>query len=109
MLKSGFVDLSKYKKQNKIGEGGFGIVYVVSNKETNEKYACKISLKEVDQSSKKSLLNISREVNIISKLQHPCVLKFIGYKAFNLFEAINVDSIRFNGEFSERFYFALRN
>lgn len=43
-----FLDIRNYKKQKKIGQGGFSEVYLVMEKGTENIYAAKISLKEVD-------------------------------------------------------------
>ncbi|KAK8888432.1 hypothetical protein M9Y10_039502 [Tritrichomonas musculus] len=79
MSSDGFLNIDNYEKKKKIGKGSFGKVYLVEEKTTNQIYAAKIALKKIDKNSSKEMLNISREVNIISKLQHPSILKFIGY------------------------------
>ncbi|KAK8837122.1 hypothetical protein M9Y10_037177 [Tritrichomonas musculus] len=73
-----YLDLSKYSKQKKIGEGLFGLVFKVKNNETNEINAAKVSIKQIHQ-NERNKINIYREALIISKLNHPCILKFIGY------------------------------
>lgn len=69
--------LSRFNIQNQIGQGSFGKVFEIREKNSKKIYAAKVSiqsLEEIDSNTKK---NLSREVNIISKLNHPCVLKFI--------------------------------
>lgn len=69
--------------QNKIGQGSFGKVYKVKSKINNEIYAAKISQKELEESTAEMKIDISREVSILSKLNHPSVLKFIFFSPTN--------------------------
>ena len=73
-----FLDLSKFTKQKKIGKGSFGQVYKVIEKGTENIFAAKVSLVKITE-DKKMFLNLKREVSILSQLNHPSVLKFIGY------------------------------
>ena len=75
--------LSNYIMQNKIGEGAFGKVYQVKNKKTGQIFAAKISIDKIEDISEDSLIDLYREVNIISNLDHPSVLKFIGFSPKN--------------------------
>lgn len=74
-----FIDLSKFEKKERIGKGGFGKVYIIQKKSSKKFYAAKISIQKLENPSAKEMRDISREVNIMSKLQHPSILKFIGY------------------------------
>lgn len=78
-------DLSQLILQDNIGRGSFGKVFKVKHKDTNQIYAAKISINKLEAYSEQELLNMSREVSIISKINHPSVLKFIGFntKSFN--------------------------
>ena len=78
-----FLDLMRFKKMNKIGSGGFSEVFQIMERGSGKKYAAKISLKEVDLNSHAEMLYISREVNILSKLVHPSILRFIGFCPHN--------------------------
>ena len=77
------LDLSKYIKQIKIGEGSFGIVYKVLEKETGNIYACKISKNEMSKKQDSQMINLTREISILSQLNHPSIMKFIGYSPIN--------------------------
>lgn len=70
-------DLKNYKILKKIGQGAFSEVYCVKEKSSGEIFAVKISLKE-------EMRIMAGEVNIISKLKHPSILKFIGYSDLDL-------------------------
>ena len=72
------IDIKNYEIISKIGEGGFGEVYKVKEKQSGKLYAAKVSLKTIENST---ILDISREVNILSKIIHPFVVKFIGYSS----------------------------
>ena len=75
--------LDKFEKQSKLGEGGFGEVYKVKEKDTGSFYAAKISLKEINENSTSAMISLSREININAKLNHPSILKFVGYSSTN--------------------------
>ena len=73
------INLDKFIVQKKIGSGSFGKVYQIKDKITGEILASKVSIKELDEFDDDMIINISREINIISKLNHPSILKFIGF------------------------------
>lgn len=77
-------NLSKVKFLDKIGEGGFGVVYKVQDKETQAFYAAKVSITEVNEEDQREMLNLYREVNITAKFHHPTILGFIGYSPIDL-------------------------
>lgn len=77
------IGLCNYLKQELIGKGSFGTVYKVKDKKTGNIYAAKISKSYLTQCSDDDVKNLEREINIISKLDHPGILKFIGYTKFN--------------------------
>lgn len=80
---SGFLNLRKFKKQAKIGQGEFGKVYKVLEDETNNVFAAKISMMELDKDDSNLITDLKREVGILSQLNHRSVLKFIGYSPIN--------------------------
>lgn len=75
----GSIDLSNYTKGKKIGKGGFGNVYKTFAKDCGDEYAAKISIYEIDQCLEEMIIDLTREVDIISQLHHPTILNFIGY------------------------------
>ena len=66
---------SQYKVIKKIGEGSYGIVYLVESNKTSARYVLKkIDLKGL---SKSEIKDTYKEVNILKKLDHPNIIKFI--------------------------------
>ena len=85
---SEFLDLSCFEKLKKIGKGSFGKVYIVKEKSTGIIYAGKISIspimdEQIDTDAKLMVTNLQREININAQLNHPSILKFIGYSPVN--------------------------
>ena len=78
-------DINRYKIMSKIGEGGFSSVYRVKDLETSKYYAAKIANFMVDEDTQESTEAhlLFREVNLMSLLNHPAILKFIGYYQTN--------------------------
>jgi len=72
--------MSHYTNLNKIGSGGFGVVYRCERKEDGKLCARKILL----QANKDSLKRFQREVRILSNLDHPRIIKVIGKKLNSL-------------------------
>lgn len=66
------------KKKEKIGGDTYGEVFKVIDKNTNEQYAAKISLYEEN-------LDLTREINNLAAIDHPSILKFIGYSPVNFY------------------------
>lgn len=74
------LDISKFKDEGKLGEGAYGLVHKVQEKETNDNFALKyINLKESEEK------NIWREIEIMIGANHPTITKCYGYftKNFN--------------------------
>ena len=73
------LDLSDYILQDKIGSGSFGQVFKVMEKKSGIIYAAKIAFRPLDEGSKADARNFSREITILSQLNHPAIMKFIGF------------------------------
>ena len=69
--------LSDYQKIKKISEGGFGCVYLIKKKGTNDLYAAKSILYNGEEVNYKLMIN--REISIMMRIAHPTLIKFIGY------------------------------
>lgn len=76
-------DLNEFELLTEIGSGAFAKVYKIKEKESGTIYAAKIMNKSMEDTTKESKRQLSREVNILSKLNHPAILKFIGYSPVN--------------------------
>lgn len=79
LKKEQFHTLNDFVLQNKIGSGSFGNIYKVKSIKSGKIFVAKISINKIEKNSTSQLHNISREVNILSKLNHPSILKFIFY------------------------------
>ena len=66
---------------DRIGEGSFSVVYEIVNKENKQKLAAKILKKEFFEGFEDDdeSVNLRREVTILQKLNHPSIVKYIGY------------------------------
>ncbi|KAK8891101.1 hypothetical protein M9Y10_028306 [Tritrichomonas musculus] len=69
------LDLSKYEKVSLISK--------IKNKETGMIYQGKVSILQMNKYSRDDLIYLSNEVNIISNLNHPSFMRFIGYSPFD--------------------------
>ena len=101
-------NLDDYVLQEKIGSGSFGKVYKVKNKITKDIYAAKISIELIDETTSELFLNISREINIIAKLNHPSVLKFILFSPINFkkkLKPVIITEYASNGTLKDLIYF----
>jgi calcium-dependent protein kinase len=73
-VKEGMGDLySNYELCNYIGKGGFGRVYKVRHKLSNQYRAMKII--QCKSSSEQHTLAINKEINILKNLDHPNIIK----------------------------------
>ena len=81
MTSNNFLDLTKYRILGKIGHGGFGDVYCVEDNSTDHVYAAKISKDEITENglNSQNLLIILREINIISSINHPSIIHYVGF------------------------------
>ena len=59
---------SNYKKAKVLGQGSFGIVYLVKHKLLNSSFAMKV-IKKTNKSDKDDI--IMNEINILRKMDHP--------------------------------------
>ena len=73
--------LDKYDIIDKIGEGSYGFVYLVKDKQTGKEYAAKISKDPFDP---KKNISFSYEKEVYLKLKNPAVLSLFEY-SFSVF------------------------
>ena len=74
------INLEDYSIVNStpINRGAFGIIYLVENKTTHEKYAAKVNLQSSDSMSEQAKF-ITREISILIRLQGPTIIPFHGF------------------------------
>lgn len=80
-----FLDLDQYQIVKSIGEGTYGYVFLVKDIDTEKIYAAKISKQPIIKSNDSSddLLFLFREIKIMSALNHPSIIQYIGYNPKN--------------------------
>ncbi|XP_055324938.1 myosin light chain kinase A-like [Sitodiplosis mosellana] len=97
-----------YHIGKELGRGACGVVNFVQNRRTCKFYALKITRNE----NEKSISTMMREVDILKKLNHPCILHLHKVKSYTDSVAILIDymeggdlftRIRGCGHFSENF------
>lgn len=66
----------EYKKLKKLGSGGYGEVWLVQNLKTGKQFAMKIIKKISYKLSEKEIMN---EINILKALDHPNIVKILGF------------------------------
>lgn len=74
-----FLDLKKFEIKEESVKRRFYSVYNVLEKATGIVYSSERLKYKIQDSTFYELINFSREVNTISKLNHPSILRFIGY------------------------------
>lgn len=67
--------MDRYEPKRKIGQGSFGDVRLVIHRRTQKVYA----MKEIQTSylTKKEQNDVTREVEILSKLVHPNIVQYV--------------------------------
>lgn len=74
------VDINNFKIVKSLGKGAFGDVSLVEDKKTKKQYAAKfIKFDDDDDNLEEQKESINREIQVMIKVQHPTILKFIGY------------------------------
>ena len=70
------IDLKDYQRGKYLNHGSYGDVAKIINKTTKEEYAAKF-IHEIEGEYTK--LTINREIGIMIRLQHPTLIRFVGY------------------------------
>ena len=80
------IDLNRFEVICKIGSGGFSRVYKIKDKDTDEFYAAKVMKKKYKDPKSKDFLQLEHEILTMYELNHPSVIKLIGYSPINFRE-----------------------
>lgn len=81
MIKEYHIELKKYQPLNTIGEGEFGKVYLIENKQSKQQYAAKVIKNKCSgQSEKKSF---KKEIVTYSSIKYPTISQLVGYNFHN--------------------------
>ena len=76
-----------YSKEKVLGNGSYGIVYLVKNKQLNKYFAMKtIKKKQKNKKIENTLLN--NEIKILKSLDHPNILKITDFFETTFFRRI---------------------
>ncbi|GKV21636.1 hypothetical protein SLEP1_g31597 [Rubroshorea leprosula] len=71
--------LSKWRKGRLLGRGTFGHVYVGFNSESGQMCAIKeVRVVSDDQTSRECLKQLNQEINLLSQLHHPNIVRYYG-------------------------------
>lgn len=71
--------LSKWKKGKLLGRGTFGHVYLGFNSESGQMCAIKeVRVVSDDQTSKECIKQLNQEINLLSQLSHPNIVRYYG-------------------------------
>ena len=82
------INIKQFKRGKKISKGGFGIVYKAEEIKTKKIFAAKIIDCGDDESECNKL--IDREVSTMMHIEHPTIIKFIGYSSVDFKDDNNV-------------------
>lgn len=80
-----FIDLQRFQLTKKIGKGAFSEVFLVREKATNKEYAAKVVNIKISESTidDEQSFFIYREIKLVSSLNHPAIIEFIGFSPIN--------------------------
>jgi hypothetical protein len=71
-----------YSKEKVLGNGSYGIVYLVKNKQLNKYFAMK-TIKKKDKNKKLENTSLNNEIKILKSLDHPNILKITDFYETN--------------------------
>ena len=71
------LDISRYKIILNLEAGGYGTVYKVEEIATGKYFAAKVINRNIDKAEYHKRTN--NEISILEKINHPTIIKFIGY------------------------------
>lgn len=77
------LNINNFIQKEKMGEGTFGEVYKVKDKTNKQIHAAIILFKHFEDNLDEEKPDLFRELNILSKINHPSIMKFIGFSSIN--------------------------
>lgn len=80
--------MSDYTVGKKLGEGAYAAVHTAYNKKTNDLLAMKIYDKDKILSNASRQRSVSREINLLKKLDHPNIVKL--YESIHTKKSLNL-------------------
>ena len=83
LITDGVLNLNNFKKKERISKDSYSVKYRVIEKGRNIVYSAKESNIEISNLCKEEIENLKKDVNILSSMNHPYILKFIGYSSVN--------------------------
>lgn len=78
-MKDFFLDITKYEKQSVIKKGDIFKLCKLKEKETGNFFTGQLSMMKIIKFSNEALDNLQREIDILLHMNHPTLLKFIGF------------------------------
>ena len=77
------IDLQQYEVQEKLVKGIECKYYLIVNIHTGKKFLIKSLIKPFKDLTRNNVISFSRELRVLSKINHPSFLKFTGYSLKN--------------------------
>lgn len=81
-------NIQDYTLGRKLGEGAYAVVHTAYNKKTNDKLAMKIYDKEKILSNESRKRSVSREIQLLKRLDHPNIVKL--YESIDTRKSLNL-------------------
>lgn len=76
-------DFSKFRTIRELGRGGFGVVYLMRSEELGIECAVKKVVRNPDVAIEIEKKCYVHETGILKKIQHPCILKVMGFTDYS--------------------------
>ncbi|MBN1897188.1 MAG: serine/threonine protein kinase, partial [Spirochaetes bacterium] len=81
-IKKGQVLQERYRIKEKIGEGGMSLVYLAEDEDQKKKVAIKFLKPGITSSYVEDVIRFKKEVELVSKLDHPGIIRSFGTGEF---------------------------
>ena len=83
-MESKLIDIQKFEKQEEIQTDEQKHTYILREKDTKDLYFAKATHDEVTKYTPISSITIDQEANILSKLDHPSIIQYVGFSPIDL-------------------------